>query len=151
MDFKRTTGYETLRTEMSRYMKNRPKACGISAPNFRHYVNYLVIRTPDNKGVEEMFNTRIIRFHDRDRTSLIRESNDMCYTKYRPETQVGRSGTITVEYQNFAGTTVTRDFSSTQSFCLQHYVDIVEGTWPCLSGQVRIPAYPKFRTGHEDL
>lgn len=149
--YKKTSSYEHLRTEMSRYMLGRSKSCGISASNFRYYVNYMVVRSSfDSKGVEEMFNVRILRFHDRDKTSLVRESSHMCNAEYAPTDQVHRSSVVTIEYENFAGVTTSRDVSGSISFCVQHYVDILLGEWPCLDGQVRIPVYPS-RSAHDEL
>lgn len=142
--YRKTSEYAFIHTEMSRYMKRRKNACGIVASNFRYYVNYAVVRSADGNGFEEMFNLRILRIHDKEKTSLVREVSSMCKTGHMSTDQVNRSGIITVEYQNFAGLTTTREVAGSLSFCLQHYVDILKGEWPCLPGQVRIPVYPKY-------
>lgn len=136
-----------LSKQLHTYLQSHSNACGIAAPIFHTYLQYLVIRI-DQQQFLDIFNpiitipTTSIRWEPQDEYALL------CPTQYKIPYTVLRATSIQLSYHNaFIDQRINITITNpSMAYCIQHYIDIFAGIWLCPADtELRIPLY------HTDL
>jgi peptide deformylase len=127
--------------QMRLFLNRHPDNCGISAPNFRVYERFMLLRTNDGVGFIEMYNPRYV-VRENSPVVEVKEAKLMCDRDSQGDSLNERARKITVTYENFVGETVTVNMSNKAAYCVQHFVDILDGNWPCENSGRRVPEDP---------
>lgn len=137
---------------MSAYLRHDTESCGISLPNFRIYLRYLIMRGEHGRPFLQMFNPHLTpgqNYPNETRTRTVHETSAMCQNKVARERV--RYQQVNVTYTSFEGLLFNVTFEGGFSFCIQHHMDIFEGNWPCVDtgnstdDGPRVPVLPVHR------
>lgn len=135
-----------VRPSMTHVMRDRPRLCGVAAPNFRVYHRFLLLRHEGTGQVTEVFNPRMCAEQPTDAVNhTVPESSLMCAN--RTQTPRVRRSTVRVCHRDALWKEQDVVFTGGDAICLQHFMDVFAGHWPCgVSGEDRrmMPVVPRL-------
>lgn len=115
-----------LRAWLLQGLRHHDRVCGIAAANFRDYRQYLMLRT----NYQELFNPRVVRvIKERNRDVELQETSLMCRDS-PPQTR-RRQTAVEVEYEDAAFLTHRHAFFGRDAICVEHFIEVFGGHWPC--------------------
>jgi peptide deformylase len=108
------------------FLENHPTLCGAAAPNVGSNFQMVLLRSGDY-----MFNPNVVSVnHERNRNVSIIESSYMCHDRTY-QRQVLRMTSIMVAFTDRDTTARVVPLESEDAICVQHFIDIFLGHWPC--------------------
>lgn len=117
-------------------LQEHPHMHCLGAPAARIYTQVIVIRRPESHGWQVLYNPRL-QPHGQTITRQVKEESSMC--PLDPDTQMiksvlrTRQETITVitNASHMPGDTRRTTLEKYDAVCVQHFLDIFSGQWPC--------------------
>lgn len=126
--------------DMLKFLKKRPNACGLAAPNI-HVYQHVFLTTSDKQW---HFNAKWAPASNEVKT--MREASYMC-GKNAKKHEVERYPEINLVYYDKDWVFRKETLTGNKAYCAQHFVDILDGKWPCNGtaefDHVRNPVVPK--------
>lgn len=126
----------------------------LGAPNFRKYLRILVLRdesaTVPPNTYRALYDVEIVALHG-ERTPQ-QEFSLMCYEDRDGQVRsmhTKRASAITAKFKDAHNYEYTQRFQGLAALCIQHYVDVFDGWWPCVSSEendIKFPRHPPLST-----
>ena len=136
-----------LRARMLALLHERPSLCGVAAPNLGVYQRYAILRRETGELVD-VFNPVVDSIeHLQNKNITVNERSIMCEGQQRhPHV---RHSAVWVTHVNVLWQHVSSLWTKQEAFCLQHFLDLFEGLWPCASvgeDRWRVPRHARELT-----
>lgn len=130
------------RKVMLEFLDAHKEQCGITAPHFRIYSAFMIIRSEKKHTYLEMLNpsiskSKIDRVHRKSTVQhvICEHGNN---TTYDSPTVLS----VDVEYTNLSGNRVSLTLENGMAMCAYHYIALIDGVWPCSKQTSRFPQNP---------
>lgn len=109
---------------------SRNEMCGAAAPNMRVYQRYAVIRDSTTRLYREIFNPEVVRIHHAaSSNSTVQERSSMCAGNRTKA--VVRPTAVWMRWKDEAWVQHESLWMGNSAMCLQHFIDVFQGHWPC--------------------
>lgn len=107
-----------------------PKACAFAGANVHVYDQILVAKEPGGQ-LSTLFNPEVFPVQD-SAVSELRETSYLC-TDLTVSRLAQRYDEVVCRYRDENFVLQRKSVKGAQAVCLQHFVEVLQGTWPCNS------------------
>jgi len=130
----------TIQPLLSALHHKFPGVCAFAAPNLLVYEQFLLLRT-GTQNYTVVMNPVLVPTAD-SKVSTLSEASYMCDDATVTQTRE-RYDSVVCSYFDSEWQTQKQVFTGALSVCLQHFVDIFNGTWPCnhTDSEARVPRH----------